>query len=186
MAELLEVEVMSEGVTQTNADDMRSASRRQPPADAGSWTLWLVVAAIGVHIIEEHALNFNGWAARQLHAPITPEDFHVTNAGVILYSIACAVIGWRAPAIALSGAALVFVNALGFHLLSSLLVGAYSPGTATAMALFVPAAVVAYRAAARDGVLTARVAWLSLGIAVMWHAFMGAVYAFKYFAPLYP
>ena len=166
---------------------MRSASGRQPPAaGTGEWTLWLIVGAIGVHIIEEHALNFTGWAARTLHTPLTSEDFHLTNSGVILYSIACAVVGWRVPAIALSSAALVFLNALGFHLLSSLLLRAYSPGTVTSVALFVPAAVVAYRAAARDGVLTARVVWTSIGIAVTWHAYMAAVYAIKYFAPLYP
>lgn len=165
---------------------MRSRSGRQPPSvHAGAWTLWLIVGAIGVHIIEEHALNFNGWAARTLHVPLTSEDFHLTNAGVILYSIACAVVGWRAPAIALSSAALVFINALGFHLLSSLLLRAYSPGTTTSVALFVPAAIAAYRAAARDGVLTPRVVWLSAGIALMWHAYMAAVYAMKYFAPLY-
>jgi len=165
---------------------MRSASGGQHSAGGGAWTLWLTVAAVGVHIIEEHALNFNGWALRALHAPISAEDFHLTNAGVILYAIACAVIGWRAPAIALSSAALVFVNALGFHLLSSLVVGAYSPGTATAVVLFVPAAIAAYRAAARDGVLSSRVIWISLAIAVMWHALMATVYAIKYFAPLYP
>lgn len=167
-------------------DDMRSVSTGQQSAGGGAWTLWLTVAAIGVHIVEEHALNFNGWALRELHAPVTSEDFHLTNAGVILYSIACAIVGWRAPAIALSSAALVFVNALGFHLITSLVVGAYSPGTTTAVLLFVPAAVVAYRAAARDGVLSARVIWLSLGMAVTWHALLATVYSIKYFAPLYP
>ncbi len=164
---------------------MRSTSGRQPPAAGGSWTLWLIVAAIGVHIIEEHALNFSGWAAQTLHAPVSAEDFHLTNAGVVLYTVACAVIGWRAPTIALSSAGLVLVNALGFHLASSIVTGMYSPGTTTAVLLFVPAALAAYRAAARDGVLTRRVVLLSLGIAVFWHVFLGGVYAIKYFRPFY-
>jgi hypothetical protein len=167
-------------------DDMRSARERQPSAAlSGEWTLWLIVAAVGVHIIEEHALNFNAWALQALHAPVTPQDFHLTNAGVILYCVACAIIGWRAPAIALSSAGLVLVNSLGFHLAASLLVRAYSPGTTTSILLFVPAGLAAYRAAARDRVLTRRVWMLSLGIALLWHIFMGTVYAIKYFRPLY-
>jgi hypothetical protein len=166
---------------------MRSGGERQPPSgSAGEWTLWVIVAVIGVHIIEEHALNFNGWAARTLDAPVTAEDFHLTNAGIILYSVTCAVIGWRAPATALSSAALVLLNAIGFHASTSILVHAYSPGTTTALLLFVPAGIAAYRAAARDGVLTRRAVMLSFGIALLWHAFLGAVFAIKYFWPLYP
>jgi hypothetical protein len=169
------------------ADDMRWGGERQPlRGGTGEWTLWLIVAVIGVHIVEEHALNFNGWAARTLHAPVTAEDFHLTNAGVILYCLACAVIGWRAPAIALSSAAVVLLNAIGFHAATSVLVHAYSPGTATALLLFVPAGVAAYRAASRDGVLTRRAIVLSFGIALLWHAFLGTVFAIKYFSPLYP
>jgi len=169
-----------------NADDMRSVPVRQPDAWTGEWTLWLVVAAMGVHFMEEHALNFNGWAAQMLHAPVTPEDFHLTNAGVGLYCVASAVIGWRAPAIALSGAAIGIINAIGFHTGTSLFFQAYTPGTATSVLLFLPAGVVAYRAAGRDGVLTRRVWMLSLGIGLLWHAYMGGVFAIKYFWPLYP
>jgi hypothetical protein len=179
--------VMNEYAKSGKADDMRSGGERQPRrGGTGEWTLWLIVAVIGVHVVEEHALNFTGWAARALHAPVTAEDFHLTNAGIILYCVACAVIGWRAPAIALSGAAIVLLNAIGFHGATSILVRAYSPGTATALLLFVPAGIAAYRAAARDGVLTHRAIVLSFGIALLWHAFLGTVFAIKYFSPLYP
>jgi hypothetical protein len=166
---------------------MRSGAERQPPRwDTGEWTLWVIVAVIGVHIVEEHALNFNEWAARTLHAPVSAEDFHLTNAGIILYCVACAAIGWRAPAIALSSAAVVLLNALGFHSAMSIFVHEYSPGTATALLLFVPAGVAAYRAASCQGVLTRRAVVLSFGIALLWHAFLGVVFAIKYFSPLYP
>ena len=165
---------------------MRSPAQRQPDAPTGEWTLWLVVAVIGVHIIEEHALGFNAWAARALNAPVTPEDFHLTNAGVILYCVACAVIGWRAPAIALSSAALVLLNSLGFHAATSVVVGSYSPGTGTSLLLFVPAGLLAYRAAANDHVLTRRACGVSFSVALLWHVFLGSVYSIKYFWPLYP
>ena len=130
---------MRETRTQANADDMPSAPGRQPRSGAGEWTLWLIVAAIGAHIIEEHALNFNGWAARFLHAPVSSEDFHLTNGGrhPLLDRL-------RRDRLARPGdrpveRGLVFVNALGFHLLSSLLVRSYSPGTLSSVVLFVPA-----------------------------------------------
>ncbi|MEO8074840.1 MAG: HXXEE domain-containing protein [Acidobacteriota bacterium] len=169
-----------------NADDIRSTPGRQPPAWTGEWTLWLVVAAMGAHFLEEFALNFNGWALQMLHAPVSSEDFHLTNAAVAMYCIGCAAIGWRSPSIALSGAGIGVVNAIGFHTGSSLLFLAYTPGTTTSVLLFLPTAVVVYRAARKDGVLTRRALLVSLGVGVLWHLFMGGVFAIKYFAPLYP
>jgi hypothetical protein len=150
-----------------------------------SWVLWAIVAAIGVHIVEEYALNFTGWSRSALSVPLTWEDFHLVNAGVTLFAVACAVIAWRAPAFSLSSPALVILNAAGFHGGSSLLAG-YSPGTWTALLLFLPLGGYAYVAAARDGVLTRRVVLLSAAGGALWHLFLAAVFYVKYFAPLYP
>ena len=153
--------------------------------DNTQYALWLVVAAVGAHIIEEYALNFVGWSHGALHAPITWEDFHLVNAGVIVYCVACAVIGARLPSVALSSASLVVLNATLFHAGSSLLTWSYSPGTASAVLLFVPAGLFAYTQALRAGLLTRRVLIVSVGIGVLWHAFLAGVFAIKYFAPLY-
>jgi hypothetical protein len=154
------------------------------PRDLGS-ALWLVVGAVGAHIIEEYALNFVGWSHQALRAPISWEDFHVVNAGVIVYCAACAAIGGRMPAVALSSAALVVLNAIGFHAGASLLTQSYSPGTVSAVLLFVPSGVFAFTVARRAGLLTARVLTLSIGLGLLWHGFLAAVFAIKYFAPLY-
>ena len=154
--------------------------------DNTQWALWLVVAVVGAHVIEEYALNFVGWSHLALRAPITWEDFHMVNAAVIVYGIGCAAIGNRAPAIALSSPALVVLNAILFHAGSSVLTLSYSPGTLSALLLFVPAGIRAYAEARRTGLLTPRVLLLSLGIGALWHAFLAAVFAIKYFAPLYP
>jgi hypothetical protein len=147
--------------------------------------LWVVVAAIGVHIIEEYALNFPGWTARFFSMPISSEDFHLVNASVSLYAIACAVAGWRLPAFSLSIVGLVGLNGL-FHAGASVIVGGYSPGAVTGAVLFVPLALISYSAAARAGVLSTRVLAISLLGGVFWHAFLGAVFYVKYFAPVYP
>src|SRR5262245_14221056 len=152
---------------------------------AGAWVLWAIVAAIGVHIIEEYALNFPAWSARGFGMPVTWEDFHLVNFGVIVYSIGCAAIGWRAPAISLSAASLVVLNAVGFHLAFSILSGLYSPGTISALLVFVPSGLWAYLAAHRAGVLTRRSLPVSIGIGLAWHAFLGGIFYLKYFAPLY-
>jgi hypothetical protein len=143
------------------------------------------VAAIGVHVVEEYALHFTGWAHRVLAVPLSWQDFHLVNAAVTVYAVACAVIGWRLPSFSLSVAALVVINAVGFHLGASVVSGLYSPGTASALLLFVPLGLYAYVAAARDGVLTRRVLILSVAGGVAWHAFLAAVFAIRYFAPLY-
>ena len=159
---------------------IENQSREEP-----LWPLWLVVAAVSAHIIEEYALNFVGWANSALHAPITWEDFHLVNFGVIVYCIACAVVGRRSPGIALSSAALVILNAIGFHGGSSVITGAYSPGTASALVLFVPSGVAAYAAARRAGLLNTQTWIVSAAIGVLWHAFLAGVFAIKCFAPLY-
>jgi hypothetical protein len=147
---------------------------------AGGWIgLWLVAAAVGVHIIEEYAVNFVGWSHTALHAPVTWQDFHLVNGGVILYCVACAVIGARLPVVSLSSAALVILNAVGFHAGSSLL-------TATALLLFVPSGAFAYWEARAAGALSGRVLLGSAAIGVLWHAFLGGVFWLRYFAPLYP
>ena len=165
-------------------DDSDWVHARQPQAGRG-WSLWLVTAAVGAHIIEEYALNFVGWAHAALGAPITWEDFHLVNAAVILYCIACAVINWRIPAVALSAAALVVLNAVGFHFGVSLLRWSYSPGTVSALALFVPTGLLAYYEAWTAGALSRRAVVVSIAIGLAWHAFLAGVFAIKYFAPLY-
>ncbi len=152
----------------------------------GDWTLWAIVATIAVHITEEYALNFPAWSARALATPVTWEDFHLVNFGVIVYAIACAAVGWRMPALGLSAASLVIVNAIGFHLGFTIATGLYSPGTVSAVVLFVPSGFLAYALAWRAGVLTRRALLWSAAIGVLWHLFLGGVFYVKYFSPIYP
>ena len=147
--------------------------------------LWIAVAAIAVHFIEEYAMNFPGWAARVFALPITPEDFHFVNASVALYAIACAAVGWRLAAFSLTLAGLIGVNGV-FHAGASLLAGDYSPGAITGLVVFVPASVAAYRSASRAGVLSTRALVISLSIGVLWHVFLAVMFYLKYRAGAHP
>ena len=147
--------------------------------------LWLATAAISVHFIEEYAMNFPGWALRFFSMPITSEDFHLVNASVSLYAIACAAVGWRVPAFSLTLAGLLGLNGV-FHAGASILVGGYSPGAISGLVLFLPVAVASYRAAFHAGVLSRRTLVISLSAGVGWHVFLGAIFYFRYFHPVYP
>jgi hypothetical protein len=137
--------------------------------DAHEHTLWIAVAAYGVHILEEHELNWRDWARNILRLPVDWPSFYVVNALVALLGICCAAIGWREPWLALSFPAVMLINATLFHVLPVLTTRVYSPGVVTAVLLFYPVAAWAYYGAWLDGRLTATTAIVSvlLGAALM-------------------
>lgn len=73
-----------------------------------------IVAASALHVVEEHALGWQGWAAQWLGQRLgikpTWMDFWPTNDFLIVCAIAAAAVGWRAPAFALSLPAALLIN----------------------------------------------------------------------------
>lgn len=119
--------------------------------------MWLVVAALGLHLLEEFALDVNSWIARVV--PIQPlaSEFYAVNGAYVIFGVASAAIGWRMPAVALMTPSLCIVNALFMHILGTVVTGDYSPGLLTSVVLFLPVSLWAFWMAHRDGVLTWRV-----------------------------
>jgi hypothetical protein len=132
------------------------------------FTLWAILLVLGIHFLEEYALDFRGWFEFVLRLPVTWEQYHLVNVSVVLLAIACAAIGWRQPELALVMPAVLIVNAV-FHIGASLIWWRYSPGAATSGLLFVPAALWAFAGARRDGVLTRRAVWWAAAGAVAYH-----------------
>ncbi len=130
------------------------------------WVIWVLVAASALHVVEEHALGWQGWAAEWLGGRIgikpTWMDFWPTNGFLIVYGIAAAAVGWRAPAFALSLPAVLLINTVFFHVLPSLTARRPNPGLFTAVVLYLPISIWAYMAAGDDGVLDAGTVVLSL------------------------
>lgn len=126
---------------------------------AREWVLWLLVAASAVHVVEEHALGWQGWAdvtlGRRLGAHPTWADFWATNTALLAFAFAAAFVGWQATWFALALPALCLINAVLFHVTPSLLQRRPNPGVFTAVALYVPLGVWCYVAAGHDGVLDA-------------------------------
>jgi len=128
------------------------------------YTLWIVVMAISLHILEEYALNFIGWSEIALGGNLSWEIFHLVNASLVIFAIAGAMIGWRVPELSLIMPAVIAINAIFCHILLTFVLWSISPGIFTGTLLFIPAASWAYYGAYRDGVLTRRaVVWSVLG-----------------------
>ncbi len=70
-------------------------------------------------------------------------------------------IGWRLPEVSLTFPALALVNATFFHIGPTLVQRRFSPGTITAVLLFLPVGIWLYYAAYLDGALTVRLGVLS-------------------------
>ena len=123
------------------------------------WVLWVLLAASALHVVEERALGWQGWAAKALgeRFGVSPTwaDFWATNAALIIFGIAAASVGWKAPAFSLALPALCLINAIGFHIVPSLREKRPNPGVFTASALYVPIGIWAYVAASADDRLSA-------------------------------
>jgi hypothetical protein len=141
--------------------------------DTNSWVLWVGVIAAGLHVIEEYAEGWLNWANQEigprLGVTITPGDFFITNAALIFFALAGAAIGWWAPAVSLAVPALFIINAVFFHMVPSLTGERLTPGTLSAVFIYLPVAAWMYWAAAEDGVLGFGTVVLSL---VLGAAFM--------------
>lgn len=133
------------------------------------YILWIALTAYCLHILEEYELNWRGWAQSVLKLPVDWGSFYLVNALVVSLGICCAMVGWQAAWFALGLPALMLINATFFHVLPTIVTRVYSPGVATAAALFYPVAIWAYFGAWKDGRLTAATAILSalFGAALM-------------------
>jgi Protein of unknown function with HXXEE motif len=103
-----------------------------------AFVLWLMLFAYALHILEEHTLDWLGWARSTLKLDLSWADFYVTNAIVVVAGICTAMIGRQLPEVSLMFPALALVNALLFHIGPTLVQRRFSPGTITAVFLFCP------------------------------------------------
>lgn len=134
------------------------------------WLLWVLTLGSAMHVLDEHALGWQGWASRTFGPRFgvhpTWSDFWGTNAALILLGITTAAVGWRAPWFALALPALCLINTVFFHIVPSIAQKRVNPGLPTAILLYIPLSSWIYVAAHDDGVLTTT--------AVIWSTLIGA------------
>lgn len=151
--------------------------------DTHSWVLWVGIIAIGLHVMEEYAEGWLVWANEQVGPrfgiTFTQTDFFFTAFLLIFYALAAAAIGWWAPAVSLAIPALFVVNAVFLHMLPSLQSDRLTPGTLSAVFIYLPVAAWMFWAAAEDDVLSFGTVVLAfiLGTALMYYPLAVAVLA---------
>ena len=148
------------------------------------WVLWILVAASSLHVVDEHALGWQGWADRALgtrfNAHPTWADFWATNTALLVVGFSAAFVAWDAVWFALSLPALCLINAVLFHAVPSAIARRPNPGLFTAVLLYVPIGIWAYVAADHDGVLTT---WAVAGSVLIGAGYMGAAIGFLALKP---
>jgi hypothetical protein len=150
---------------------MLADAEREAGMTLADW-LWVAVAAYGLHILEEFALDWRNWARSVIGLPVEWPHFYVVNALVIVLGVACAEVAARAPLLGLIFPALMLINGTFFHVAPMLKTGGrFSPGVATGVALFYPIGIACYWRAARDGNLDLLALLGSLAIGAVLMAF---------------
>ncbi len=153
--------------------------------DTHSWVLWLGIIAVGLHVMEEYAEGWLVWANRQLGPrfgiTFTQADFFFAAFLLVFYALAGAAIGWWAPAVSLAVPALFIVNAVFLHMIPSARGDRLTPGTLSAVFIYLPVAAWMFWAAAEDGVLDFGTVVLAfvLGTALMYYPLAVALLARK-------
>jgi hypothetical protein len=110
--------------------------------------IWLCTGAYALHVLEEFTLNWQSWARNVLHLPARWEDFYLTNAAVIVLGVVAAEVAPVSPVMALGYPALMLINATFFHVAPVVWTrGRFSPGLITALLLFFPLGIEAFRVA---------------------------------------
>ncbi|HTU15542.1 MAG TPA: HXXEE domain-containing protein [Solirubrobacterales bacterium] len=122
--------------------------------DSHSWVLWVGVIAVVLHVIEEYSFGWLSWANEQV-APrfgieIRETDFMLGSLGLVFIALAGAAIGWWAPAVSLAVPALFVLNAVFFHMLPSARDERLTPGTLSAVFIYLPVAAWMFWAAGTD------------------------------------
>jgi len=122
--------------------------------DSHSWVLWVGVIAVVLHVMEEYAFGWVAWAnekvAPRFGVTIRETDFMLGSVGLVFIALAGAAIGWWAPAVSLAVPALFVLNAVFMHMLPSARDERLTPGTLSAVFIYLPVAAWMFWAAGTD------------------------------------
>jgi hypothetical protein len=138
-----------------------------------------LITAYAAHIAEEYVFNWKKWVRDMTGMNVGWDEFFVINFAVIVSGLCFGVIGYKYPAVSLMYPALMAINGLFFHILPTAVKRKYSPGTATAILLFLPLAFMAYYGAYKLGLLNGMVFSVSITGGALMMAFPVALQKLK-------
>jgi len=131
------------------ANPITHESTQAPGLRVAAMVLPLVAT---VHVFEEYFGGFVEKMARSVMG-VSAAQFWIINATFLAYCLLAGVLYRRRPLLLLSALALVAINAV-IHTVCTVVMFDYNPGVASALTLYVPLAVCAFRAALRNGEAT--------------------------------
>lgn len=105
---------------------------------------WISIVVYSAHILEEYNLNWKKWVFSITKNNIEWSDFLITNSIVVILGICFAMIGAKHLEISLMFTSLMFINAVFFHLLPTIIFRTFSPGLITSIILFIPLSVLIF------------------------------------------
>ncbi len=141
------------------------------------WVFWALAGAAVMHVAEEWIFGWLDFTrgldlriTRRFAAGIDMAAFIVVNIIFILLCVAGALAGLNQPFFSLSIAVLFLINTT-MHLVPMAIVRRYSPGSVTAVFLYVPLAVYAFYVVEEAGKLTAPAALGAFLLGLLWMSF---------------
>lgn len=109
---------------------------------------WLAVAAYALHIVEEHILDWFGWARKTMNISLSWEQYVITEVAILILGLTAAMLSGTpmGPTLVVAFTTLLLINVIFFHLLPMLANGGrFSPGVISGIFLFLPLAWQVYK-----------------------------------------
>jgi hypothetical protein len=101
--------------------------------------VWLAVGAYALHIIEEHVLDWFGWARKTMNLNMEWDTYVTVEATFLVLGVVAAMSASAMPMVGLAFIVLLVINVTVFHLLPMAMAGGrFSPGTISGVLLFYP------------------------------------------------
>jgi len=99
---------------------------------------WLAVAAYALHIMEERILDWHSSMKKSMKLSMDVDSYHVIGRVFLVLGAIAALVVSPAPEFARAFAVFLLINAIVFHLWPMISTQKFSPGSATAIFLFLP------------------------------------------------
>jgi hypothetical protein len=100
--------------------------------------VWLAVGAYALHIIEEHILDWFGWARKTMNLNLAWETYVTIESAFIVLGVAAAMAASAVPVVGLAFIAMLVINVTFFHLLPMMMAGGrFSPGTLSGLLFYI-------------------------------------------------
>ncbi len=101
--------------------------------------VWLAVGAYALHIVEEHVLDWFGWARKTMNLNMEWDTYVTVEAAFLVLGVVAAMSASAMPMVGLGFIVLLVINVTVFHLLPMAMAGGrFSPGTIAGVLLFYP------------------------------------------------